>query len=281
MTSTLLRLIGVPATSDHESPHSPEELRNLASHARSHGELSSWEHRLVEAAFDFEETVCRQIMVPRNEIVFLDINTPLDEMKKSMKKSQHTRYPVCEGSMEKVLGIMHVKDLVGLADGSTLRSILRPPRYVPETAHISRLLGHFQSTRQHLALVVDEHGMLVGIVTLENVLEKIVGPVRDEFDVEMPDIVPEGDGQLMIKGKTPIADLAAALDQCIEAEGVDTAGGLMAQRLGKIPAVGECVPLDGFKLIVTQVRHNHATRIRAIAIKNQEEDGAISEPAAK
>ncbi len=279
MTSTLLRIIGVPASAGHESPHSTEELRSLASQARTHGELSSWEHRLVEAAFDFEETVCRQIMVPRTEVVFLDINTPLDEIRKSMKKSLHTRYPVCDGSLDNVHGVMHVKDLVGYPEGRDLRSILRPPRYVPETAHISRLLGHFQSTRQHMALVVDEYGMTVGIVTLENVLEKIVGPVRDEFDVEMPDIVPEGAGQLLIKGKTPIAELAEALGQIIDADGFDTVGGLMAQRLGKIPAVGERIQLEGHELIVIQVRHNHATRIRAVVKRNPDAVVAPAEPA--
>ena len=279
MTSMLLRTVGMTATSEHESPHSPEELRTLASHARTHGELSSWEHRLVEAAFDFEETVCRQIMVPRTEVVFIDINTPLEEIRKVMRKSLHTRYPVGDGSLDKIHGIMHVKDLVGLPEGRDLRSILRPPRYVPETAHISKLLGHFQKTRQHLALVVDEHGMMVGIVTMENVLEKIVGPVRDEFDVEMPDIVPEGTGQLMIKGKTPIAELSAALDQSIDAEGFDTVGGLMADRLGKIPAVGERIELDGYDLVVMQVRHNHATRIRAVVKRDPDVDAEPAEPA--
>lgn len=279
ITSTLLRLIGVPASTAHETPHSPEELRSLASHARAHGELSSWEHRLVEAAFDFEETVCRQIMVPRTEAVFLDIDTQLDETRKVMRKALHTRYPVCDGSLDKVLGILHVKDLVNLPEGGDLRSILRPPRYVPETAHISRLLGHFQSTRQHMAMVVDEHGMLVGIVTLENVLEKIVGPVRDEFDVEMPDIVPEDARQLMIKGKTSIADLAASLNQCIDADGIDTVGGLMAQRLGKVPAVGESVQLEGIELVVVQVRHNHATRVRAVMKRQLDRENTPAEPA--
>jgi len=263
-TSLILRAAGVPRGPSHESPHSQEELRGLMSYARAHGELSSWEHRLVEAAFAFDDTVCRQVMVPRSEVEFLDVHEPLEQSLAIMKRSKHTRYPVCDGSLDKVLGIVHVKDLIGLGEEerTDLRSRMRPPRYVPETVNISRLLGHFQATRQHMALVVDEFGIIVGIVTLENVLEEIVGPVRDEFDVEVPEIVPEGEGRYLVLGGTPIPKLGELLGRPVEADGVDTVAGLAALRLGRVPDAGDRLALGGAVLEVLEVRQNHATRLR-------------------
>ena len=246
-TSTILRAVGVPRGAEHESPHSQEELRGLMSLSRAHGELSPWEHRLMEAAFAFDDTVCRQVMVPRSEVVFLDADAPVAELLERIKRTQHTRYPVCRGSLDKVLGIVHVKDLVGLAAGDEpdLLTRMRPPRYVPETVSISRLLGHFQGTRQHMALVVDEYGIVVGIVTLENVLEEIVGPVQDEFDVERPEIVPEGEGRYLVDGGAPIARLAELMEQPVEAGGVDTVAGLVALHLGRVPDTGDRLRLPG------------------------------------
>ena len=282
-TGVILRSMGVPRGAGHESPHSQEELRSLMSHARAHGEVSSWEHRLVEAAFDFDDMVCRQVMVPRSEVELLDLRAPLDESLGVIRRSKHTRYPVCEGSLDKVLGILHVKDLVGLsAEGSPdLRSRMRPPRYVPETVSISRLLSHFKATRQHMALVVDEFGIIVGIVTLENVLEQIVGPVRDEFDVESPEIVPEGEGRYLVLGGAPISKLAELLGRPVEAEGVDTVAGLVALRLGRVPDTGDRLPLERTVLEVLEVRQNHATRLRLFTGPDAASDAATqkAEPA--
>lgn len=279
-TSVILRAVGVPRGADHESPHSQEELQSLMSHARAHGEVSSWEHRLVEAAFAFDDVICRQVMVPRQEIAFLDAHAPIEESLDLMKRTQHTRYPVCEGSLDKVLGILHVKDLVGLAaeEEPDLTSHMRPPRYVPETVSISRLLGHFRGTRQHMAMVVDEYGIVVGIVTLENVLEEIVGPVQDEFDVESPEIVPEGEGCYLVDGGTPIAKLAELLDRPIEAEGVDTVAGLFALRLARVPDAGDRLKLDHSLLEVLEVRQNHVTRVRLITGRGAVGDAAAAGP---
>jgi len=278
-TSMILRSVGVPR-GEHESPHSQEELRGLMSYARTHGELSSWEHRLVEAAFAFDDTVCRQVMVPRSEVEFLDLQAPLEELLSIIKHSQHTRYPVCEGSLDKVLGVVHVKDLIGIGaeEQPDLRSRMRPPRYVPETVSISRLLGHFQATRQHMALVVDEFGIIVGIVTLENVLEEIVGPVRDEFDVESPEIVPEGEGRYLVLGGAPISELAELLGRPVEAEGVDTVAGLVALRLGRVPDTGDRLRLEQAVLEVLEVRQNHATRLRLLTGPEVANDAAETGP---
>lgn len=263
-TAFILSLLGVKPVAGHETPHSEEEIRVLLGHARSHGELSRVEHKLVEAVFEFDDTVCRQVMVPRTEVVFLDARASFADSLAIVRRTKHSRYPLCEGSLDNVIGIVHAKDLVGVGSAAELdlRSIMRPPKYVPETIRISRLLSHFQATQQHVALVVDEFGTMEGIVTLENVLEEIVGPVRDEFDIETPDIVPAGENRWLLDGGTPVADLAELLDTELREEGVDTVAGLVALRLGRIPSVGDVLDLGVGSLEVVDVSHNHATRIR-------------------
>jgi CBS domain containing-hemolysin-like protein len=263
-TAAVLRLAGVRRAAGHEVPHTEEELRDLIGEARAHGELSRSEHRLVEAAFEFDDTICRKIMVPRGETVFLNVRDAVDDLMRIIKKSRHTRYPVCDGSLDKVVGVLHIKDLVGVQPGKELkiRSLMRPPKYVPETMLISRLLGHFRATRQHLAFVVDEHGMVVGIVTLENVLEEIVGPVQDEFDDEQPDIIPDGAGRFLVRGGTPLEDIAARLGIDFEAEGVDTAAGLVLLELGRMPQQGDRASRGQVSMEVLEIRKNRATLIR-------------------
>jgi CBS domain containing-hemolysin-like protein len=263
-TKLTLRLVGVRSASEEEAPHSQEELRILLGHSRAHGELSPWKHRLVEAVFEFDDILCRQIMVPRTDVVLLNVRTPFEQTLEIARRTKHTRYPVCDGDLDDVLGVVHTKDLLGLGAGTAvdLRTIMRPPRYVPETMPISKLMGHFQATRQHMAIVVDEFGVSVGVVTFENVLERIVGPVQDEFDSETPDIVREGAGELRVRGILPITKLAELIGEPVKARGVDTVGGLIALRLGRIPAQGDRLDLGNATLEVEDVRHNRAGWVR-------------------
>jgi CBS domain containing-hemolysin-like protein len=263
-TSAVLRLVGVRRKTTHEIPHTQEELRALVRQSRAHGELSPWEHRLVEAAFEFDDVICRKIMVPRGDVVFLNIRDSVEEWLRVAKETLHTRYPVCDQSLDEVLGLVHMKDLVGieLQEEFDLRSVLRPPKYVPETMLIGSLLSHFRATRQHMAFVVDEHGMVVGIVTLENVLEEIVGPVQDEFDAESPDIIPEGPDRYLVRGGTPLEDVAGRLDAVFDADGVDTASGLLLLKLGRVPRQGDIVVCDGILMEVVETQRHHATLIR-------------------
>jgi len=265
-TSVALRAVGLDRSSEHEIPHSQEELRLLLGHSRAHGELSQWKHKLVEAVFEFDDIMCRQIMVPRTDVVLLDSRRPFSELVEVARRTKHTRYPVCAGDLDDVQGVVHVKDLLGLAAGAEvdLASIMRPAKYVPETIPISRLMGHFQATRQHMAIVVDEFGVSVGVVTLENVLERIVGPVQDEFDAETPDIETQEPGVVRVRGITPIDRLADLIGTEVKARGVDTVGGLITLRLGRIPAKGDVVDLGAVRLEVEEVRHNRAGWVRVV-----------------
>ena len=265
-TKLTLRLVGVRSASEEEAPHSQEELRVLLGHSRAHGELSPWKHRLVEAVFEFDDILCRQIMVPRTDVEVLDIHTPFAKTLEIAKTTKHTRYPVCDGDLDEVLGVVHMKDLLGIGarEDADLKTLMRPPKYVPETMPISKLMGHFQETRQHMAIVVDEFGVSVGVVTLENVLERIVGPVQDEFDSETPDIVRQSADELRVRGIIPIAKLAELIGAPVKARGVDTVGGLIALRLGRVPAQGDRVDLGSATLEVEDVRHNRAGWVRVV-----------------
>jgi len=263
-TAFVLRRVGIEGVSEHETPHTEEEIRALLSRAHAHGELTRSEHKLLGAVFDFDESIARQIMVPRVDVQFLDVNHAYDNVIEQVRRSKHTRYPLCDGSLDKVLGFVHIKDLLQIPAGQApdLRSVCRPPRYVPETMPLGRLLNLFQATRQHLAFVVDEYGAAAGIVTFENVVERIVGPVQDEFDDELPAIVPEEVGAFVVQGGTRMEEVNKALKVELGAPGVETVAGLITQRLGRIAEAGDHVDLDGVAAEVLDVQNSKPTRIR-------------------
>jgi CBS domain containing-hemolysin-like protein len=179
-----------------------------------------------------------------------------------------------------VIGIIHIKDLVGLDAGSQieLRELARAPHHVPETMPISHLLRHFQKTHQLMAMVVDEHGTVVGVVTLENVLEQIIGPVEDEFDTEPPDIIPDGAGQFIVQGSTALDVVNKKFGLDLDAVDVDTMAGIMLERVGRVLEVGDRVDFDGILAEVIEVEGARATRIR-LTLPNARSDE--NEPASE
>jgi CBS domain containing-hemolysin-like protein len=267
VTSLLLRTVGVHGAGEHDAPHSEEEIRALLSHSHAHGELTQSEARLLEAVFEFDETACRQVMVPRIDVQFFDVNKSLAEAIRTARTSAHTRFPLCDGSLDHVLGVIHTKDLIGVTeqDGIELREIARPPHYVPETAPIRRLLAQFKASRQHLAFVIDEYGSVDGIVTLENVLERLVGSVQDEFDAEAPMVVPDGPGRFLVPGGAAISEVNRRLDLHLASREVETVGGLIMERLGRVATPGDRVSLDdGVEAEVLEAAGARIERVRLV-----------------
>ncbi len=263
-TSMLLRLVGIEGATEHDTPHTETEIRALIKQAHGHGELTRNEQRLIHAVFEFDDMICRRVMVPRSEAVFFDVDQSLADCLAVVQKSQHTRYPLCDDSLENVIGIIHIKDLIGVEADSKidLRQLAREPHHVPETIPISQLLKHFQKTHQLMAMVVDEHGTVVGIVTLENVLEQIIGPVDDEFDTETPDITPDGDRRFIVQGSVPVGVVERKFDWELDAVDVDTFAGALLQRSGRVLQVGDQVQIDDSVAEVIEVEGVRATRIR-------------------
>ena len=228
------------------------------------GELTPSELQLISAVFRFDDMLTRQVMVPRGEVVFLDLNKPAEECLKLARESRHTRFPLCEGSLDSVVGLVHMKDLLGLnADERLdLRAHHRKLRHVPETMPISRLLREMQSWHQHMALVDDEYGSVVGIVTMENVVEQIVGAVQDEFDSETPEVQRAGAGMFLVSGLVPLERLNREVKLNLESTDVDTLSGLLVSRVGRLLETGDVVALEGATAEVLEEQAGRAVRVK-------------------
>ncbi len=271
VTTFVLGLLGVGGSGDHDGASTEQEIRALLREAHIHGNLTRSEHSLINAVFEFDDMVVRKVMLPRGDVDFFDINEPLEKLIELARRTQHTRYPACDRSLDSVLGVIHIKDLVGISHASPdfdIHEIIRPPKKVPETMPISRVLKHFQGTHQLLAFVVDEYGTITGIVTLENVLEEIVGPVEDEFDSERPDIVPNGPGEFLIDGATSVGDIEkkCKLDFGDDSDS-DSISGLLTELHQKILQQGDTFDLPGATAEVVETQNGRATRIRLRLVK--------------
>jgi CBS domain containing-hemolysin-like protein len=261
----VLKILGV-APAGGDVAHTEEELRMILSHSIEQGELGHLRSDLIENLLDFSRLTTRQIMVPRTDVTYLSMDATLEENLKEARETGHTRFPVCRGGLDEVVGIVHIKDIFsasarGLAD---LSEIMREVLYVPDTMPVDRLLRTFQRRRMHLAVVVDEYGGASGIVTLEDVIEEIVGEVQDEFDLEPPSVTKTGSGNLAIEGKARLEDVLERLDVTLEEPpDVDTIGGYVQAMLGRLPRAGDSVRLGGFELRVQDARRGRVGRLEA------------------
>ena len=262
--------LGAPAVTE-------DEIRADIHLGRKAGELSASELQLLNAVFRFDDMLARQVMVARRDVVFLDVGWSLEKCLEIFRETRHTRFPVCLGSLDEVVGLVHVKDLLGLAgdDEGILRSISRPIRYIPETLPISRLLREMQSTHQQMALVDDEFGSVVGVITMENVVEQIVGAVQDEFDSEPPEIVPEGSSVFRVNGQLPIERVNRELGLDLYAPDVDTLSGLLVSRLNRLLKVGDRVRLRN---VVAEVVEEQGGRASLVRLRIAEGDAGEEDP---
>ena len=270
-TTWFLKMLGSNEASKSTIPYTEEEIRALLREAHVHGNLTGSEHSLINAVFEFADLVCRRIMVSRTDVDFVDINEKTDITLDMIHRTKHTRYPICDGSLDDVLGVLHVKDISGetINDGFDWKSLMRPPKKVPENMPISKLLRHFQGTHQHMAFVVDEYGMMIGIVTLENVLEEIIGKVADEFDIEEPEIVPDGQGSFVILGSTAVQDVENRLGIHFEYADVDTMSGLLLNKAERLLVAGDVIEFPNAIAKVLSVSDDRATKVRLTLISQE------------
>ena len=263
-TAWLLNLMGLEEADAHGETFTETEIRALVHQAHVHGELTRNEQTLIDAVFEFDDQVCRRIMLPRHDVDFVDVYQPVTDTMAMIRRTRHTRYPVCEGSLDNVLGVLHIKDLLreDLDEDFDFREIARPPRKVPESLPVGKLLKHFQGTHQLMAFVIEEQGTVIGIVTLENVMEQIVGDVADEFDIENPEIVPDGPGQFVALGTTPVEDIEKRLNVTFSAPDVDTLSGLLMHYSQDIVEEGQSVELGRILASVLDASNGRAVRVR-------------------
>jgi CBS domain containing-hemolysin-like protein len=261
--------LGLGGKVDHaELAHSEEELRHIVAESAGGGHLSRRERVMIENVLNLEEKSARRVMVPRPDVVYLSLARPLEDNLRTVRQAGHTRYPLCEDDLTTVIGMIHVKDLLrAMASKDArpdLRKIARKVPFLPETLRLDQLLFEFQRDQVHLAMLLDEYGSVVGMVTMENVIEELVGPIQDEFDREEPLIAEVGDHVFEVDASCPIDVLADATGVEVPETDAETAGGLVLDLLGRLARPGDSVTVDGHRLTVLQA---DPTRIRRLRVE--------------
>ncbi len=270
----MLRLIGVRAVGPNEQLPSEDELRLILAESAAGGEVSRRERLMMENVLDLEEKVTRQVMVPRRDIVYLSTRRTAQENLDVISESQYTRFPLCDGDLDRVIGMVHTKDVLGaIASGQPLPSLTRLSRklpFLPETMRLDVLLREFQRNRTHVAMVVDEYGTVSGMVTFEDVLEELVGPIQDEFDRELPMILRRNNGRFLVDALCPLDELVEACHLELPPDVTsDTTGGLIVELMGHIPQPGEKIRLGRHELTVLDAE---STRVRRVEVQELEHD---------
>jgi CBS domain containing-hemolysin-like protein len=258
--ASLLILIGnaiTPGRGFREGPFSSDiELRELIDTAGDRGVVEETEREMLQSVFDLSDTIVREVMVPRTEVVWIEETKTLRQAIHLATRSGLSRIPVIGEDVDDVLGVVYIKDLIARAigldagdRGPMLGELMRPPVFVPESKPVDALLREMQRDRTHFAIVVDEYGGTAGIVTIEDILEEIVGEITDEYDAETPDPIERiGHDQVRVSARLPVEDLGEIFDVDLPAEDVETVGGLMAQLLGRVPLAGSETSINGLKL---------------------------------
>lgn len=274
----LLRWVGVRPATGHELVHSIEELKMLVAASAESGVVAPQESEMLHAVFDFKELLVRQVMIPRTEIIAIEADTPLNDIIPLVSQSSYTKFPVYDDNLDRILGILHTKDLLHAMQETgwqahTARSLVRDPIFVPETISVSALLRQFRDNRQHIAIVLDEYGGTAGLVTLEDLLEEIVGEVSGPFDRITPEIQPLPDGSYLIDGLTLIEDVNASLGLDLSDPSYDTIAGYVLGRLGRIPKLKDTVDNGNVRLQVEAMDGLRIARLRLMRLGKDEVKG--------
>jgi CBS domain containing-hemolysin-like protein len=267
-TEVVLRWLGLQPPGAEDDVLSEAELRMVVSQSTRHGEIEEQEQEMLYKVFDFADKEASDVMVPRPEVVALSIDLPPEQALEAVMDSPYTRYPVYRESLDDVVGILHVRDLFsGLRERGMhdvkIEEIVRPAHIVPETKDLAALLAEFRRTNQHMAIVVDEYGDMEGIVTLEDLLEEIVGEIEDEFDLPDESVEQVDDDTIRIDGTFPIDDFNERFRADLPAEDYHTVAGFVFGLLGRQPEVGDDISHDGMRFDVLEVE---GSRINKLAV---------------
>jgi putative hemolysin len=266
-TRAVLFLFGI-RDAGHRTFVSEEEIKHLVKEGREQGVLDQTEMELIHSVFEFSETPARKVMVPRPKIFAMDAATPPGEVGSQIVESGFSRIPAYEGSVDNIVGLIYVKDVLRLLEKRqpvVLRKILHPVHFVPETKKVGLLLKELQKRRSHMAIVIDEHGSVTGLVTLEDLLEEIVGPIEDEYDWEERQVEVERlrDGSLVVDGTLSATELREAHHVPVPETGeFETVAGFMLASLGVVPKGGEVVPVGEYRFTVVDVEKNRILKVK-------------------
>jgi CBS domain containing-hemolysin-like protein len=263
----LLRQAGIEAVSASKRVHSEEELRLLVTTSQKQAGATALGRAIVLNALDLRRRLAREVMRPRQEIVALDTEATIAQCLDVAEKTRYSLFPLCEkGDVDRTRGVVHIKDLYAMRlkarAGAELLPVARKLIYVPETARLEKLLQLFLERKLHLAMVVDEYGGTLGMVTLENILEELVGQIQDEFDQEKPLLVRTGDAAWDASGALPLHELEELVGVSLLQEGITTVSGFVTHRLGGFPRRGDVVPIGGYELRVEEIDGMRVARLK-------------------
>jgi CBS domain containing-hemolysin-like protein len=280
LTSAITKLLGVSMSSDAQM--TAEELKLIVERGGEQGILEAEEEQMINAVIELGDRRLHEVMVPRIAIVALPVTATLDEAIDLIVEEGHSRVPVYEESIDGVIGIVYAKDLlpvlkVGSNARPTVRALLRTPLFVPESMSIDDLLHEFQRRKVHIAIVLDEYGGTAGLLTIEDLLEEIVGEIQDEYDVEEPMIERLSPDEVRIDGRVDVDELGEIFEIPLaleDADEYDTVGGLIFHRLGKVPKPGDEVRLNGLKLTVETTDGRRVGKVLAVRQRDPDDDSA-------
>jgi putative hemolysin len=256
---------GPPVAPDEGAEEANEAAKAYIDSAAQEGLIEGEERRLLQSIVDFGDTLVREVMTPRPDIVAIRDSATVGDVRALFREQEYSRFPVYKDSLDNIAGFVFVKDLVTLStndDSLLITGLLRPAVFVPETKRVPELLKQFQRQQTQCAIVVDEYGGTAGLVTIEDLLEEIVGEIRDEYDVESEPIVDEGDGRFVVSGKANIDELAQRLNVEIERGGFETVGGYLLSSIGRVPAIGEKFEIDGLTVEVLEAERRRINKVR-------------------
>ncbi len=276
ITRAITRMLG--ADMAPEAQISAEELKLIVERGGEQGILEAEEEQMIHAVIELGQGRVHEVMVPRIDIVGLPVSASLEEAIDLVVEGGHSRVPVYQATVDEVIGILYAKDLLPIlkdnaAPRPTLGSLLRIPVFVPESMSIDDLLHEFQRRKVHIAIVLDEYGGTAGLVTIEDLLEEIVGEIQDEYDVEEPMVVRISDDEARVDGRASVDDLGELFERELALEDedeYDTVGGLVFHRIGRVPRPGDVVHVDGLTLTVESTDGRRAGKV--LVVRNPDED---------
>jgi CBS domain containing-hemolysin-like protein len=276
-TRLVLRILGLHVVRGYSLFYTVDELKQIISESEEGGLLEPPEREMLESVFDFGELLVRQVMVPRMEIVAIEADTPLEDITSTINQHSYTKLPVYEDDLDQILGILHIKDVLRVMtqlerQGTTARGLARDTLYVPETLPVNELLHQFRHNHQHLAIVLDEYGGTAGLVTLEDLLEEIVGEVSDPFDMTSPEIQNLPDGFVLIDGLTLIETVNQQLSLNLSDPHYDTIAGYFLGKLGHIPQVGEKIEAGGVRIQVETMDGLRISQLKLLRLNESQPD---------
>ncbi len=287
VSNLVLRLLGVDPR-EREKTVTEEEIRMMVDVGEEAGAIHEQEKQLIENIFEFNDKAVSEVMRHRTEIAALPVDATFDEVLAFASKEKYTRIPVYEETIDSIVGILHVKDLLyvameGLSKPFTLRGMIRPAYYAPESKHIDKLFRDMQRKRVQLAVIIDEYGGTAGLVTMEDLLEEIVGSLQDEYDEEEQEMVLAPDGTFTIEGKTPLEDVAEALGATLPCDDYDTMGGFVMGLLGRIPEEHEkpAAEYRNLRMKVLEMDDKRISKVHVEVVPAEEDaEGKADEDAA-